>query len=582
MTGFRFVLGALAVGTAVWACGSSDGEGSSVSPSADAQAAEDGSSLPFEPDHDAAANESDGGDPAIPQCTVGAPEGERVVATTSGLVQGKEAGDTIAFLGIPFAAPPVGELRFKAPAPPACWTDVRPATDYGKKCAQTKVVGGGVDGDEDCLTLNVWTPSLPTAKNEKLPVLMWMYGGANVFGASNQQILSNQYDGQKLADSQHAVVVSFNYRVGAFGFLAHPALSAESDHKVSGNYGLLDAIQALKWVRANIAKFSGDPARVMFFGESAGAFNTCALVSSPLAKGLFSAALMQSGTCEAPTMTYRYGKGEEVAKAVKCDGAVNVAECLRKAPVDALVALAPLELSAGPEKVDLGHYSDLSFGTSVDGYVLPDVPLKRIAAGLHNPVPMVIGSNANEAEIFVQQGTLLTCGDVTDRLNANFDDKSIVKKISDLYPCSFLNPRRAYVDGVSDMVFTCASRRALRAIAQGGKSAGYRYYFTHTYQLGPEAILRAFHTAEIPFVFGTFSALGYVPTSGETKLSETMQSYWSHFAATGSPTAPAAPLWEAYVSSRDNAIVLDTTIESRDGIQSEKCDFWDSLLPKTP
>jgi len=582
MKRFSFVLGAAACAGLIWACGSADDGATSSSGSLLDAATADDATASFVPDLDSTAGEVDGGDPAIPQCAVGAAEGERVVATSSGLIQGKQAGDTVAFLGVPFASPPVGELRFKPPAPPACWTDVRPATDYGNKCAQTKVVGSGVDGDEDCLTLNIWTPALPSEQSEKLPVLMWMYGGANVFGASNQQILSNQYDGQKLADSQHAVVVSFNYRVGAFGFLAHPALSAESDHKVSGNYGLLDAIQALKWVRANIAKFSGDPSRVMFFGESAGAFNTCALVSSPLAKGLFSAALMQSGTCEAPTMEYRYGKGEEVAKAVKCDGATNIAACLRSASIEDLVALAPLELSAGPEKVDLGHYSDLLFGTSVDGYVLPDVPLKRIAAGLHNPVPMVIGSNANEAEIFVQQGTLLTCGDVTDRLNANFDDASIVKKISDLYPCSFLNPRRSYVDGVSDMVFTCAARRALRAVAKGGKAAGYRYYFKHTYQLGPEAVLRAFHTAEIPFVFGTFSSLGYVPTPGESKLSETIQSYWGHFAATGTPTAAGAPLWEAYVASRDNAIVLDTTIEATDGIQTEKCDFWDSLLPKTP
>ena len=242
-----------------------------------------------------------GSRPSAIMCSVGSSTDPLVVATDKGLVKGMTAGSGLAFLGIPFGKPPTGSLRFMPPEPADCWSDVADATHYGNTCAQWN---GIVIGSEDCLNLNVWTPALPSSTSTPLPVIVWMYGGGNLLGGTNFGLSEfglgqNVYDGQARANAQHAVVVSFNYRVGVLGFLAHPALKAANPENTTGNYGLLDALLALQWVQDNAAAFGGDNTHVMLFGQSAGAFNTCALVASPLAHGLFSSALMESGNCAA-------------------------------------------------------------------------------------------------------------------------------------------------------------------------------------------------------------------------------------------------------------------------------------------
>lgn len=513
-----------------------------------------------------------------PVCAVAPASGPLVVATSRGLVQGKKLGDISAFLGIPFASPPLGALRFAPPEQAACWDGVKKAIDFGAACPQTKTVGPGVEGEEDCLTINVWTPSLTPTK--QAPVLMFMYGGANIMGSSNQAgVAGAMYDGQALANAQKAVVVTFNYRVGAFGFLTHPALAVGSAKGVSGNYGLQDAILALHWVQDNVGTFGGDKSKVMFFGESAGAFNTCALVTSPLAAGLFSSALMQSGSCGVPPTSRRYAQAQDFVKAVHCDTAADVAACLRAAPVADLVGATGSfnDLVAAKQSgpLDVTQVSDMSFGANVDGYVLPDAPLKTIAAGKANAVALVVGTNADEANIFLPPGTVTSCFDYDAKLQTAYGTRA--DAVRALYPCSALNPTKAYAQIMTDLVFACPSRRALRALATANKAPIYRYHFVHTYSYGSLAALGAFHVAEIPFVFGTFGGLGYVPTQYDQAFSATIQGYWARFAATQDPNGAGQPYWEKYVASRDNAATLTVNVGSKDGISTAACDYWDTL-----
>jgi para-nitrobenzyl esterase len=219
-----------------------------------------------------------------------------VVATSFGAIRGTSQGGVLTFKGVPYAAPPVGDLRWRNPAPHDCWTDARDANAFGNQCPQIR--SASVVGDEDCLTLNVWAPQ-GAASNGALPVMFFLLGGGNVQGSTSEQLANGTYlyDGAVLAQKGNAVIVTANYRLGALGFLAHPALTADAGQTTHGNYGIMDQIAALQWVQQNISNFGGDPARVLLFGESAGANDTCILLASPLGAGLFSRALMESPIC---------------------------------------------------------------------------------------------------------------------------------------------------------------------------------------------------------------------------------------------------------------------------------------------
>jgi para-nitrobenzyl esterase len=438
-------------------------------------------------------------------------------------------------------------------------------------------------GSEDCLSLNVWTPSLAPAPQAQRPVMVFVYGGGNVIGATNQQLLGgNLYDGTALANAQDVVVITFNYRLGALGFLAHPSLSEASRDKRSGNYGLFDALLALRWVQANAANFGGDAQRVMLFGESAGAFNTCALVGSPLAKGLFSAALMESGNCSAPLMTDRYAAAGDFAKRVQCDGVPDVVSCLKSAPLDQVVVNSGslYDLIPGDNPTDPKTIGDLPFGASVDGYLLPASPLDALRKGMHNHIPLVLGSNMDEFAVFsvVPNAVPTTCQAYQDRLKANFGP--LADQVFAHYPCSILDPvsgHDAYIKAISAALFTCPSRRAVAAAAGSQAEPVYRFLFTHHYDYGALLPLGAFHTAELEFVFNSFNALSYLPTPGESALSARIQSRWSGLARASLPDGPAGISWPQYNPALDNALALDTNDSVVNGFDAEGCDFWDSV-----
>lgn len=515
-------------------------------------------------------------------CPAGASSGDPlVVATDRGAVRGKKDGDATAFLGIPFAAPPVGALRFHRPEDVACWTGVRDAQAYGAACPQRLTSASLPEGNEDCLFLNVWTPSAEPAK--KRPVLFFVYGGVEVMGSSNQTIpggvSGNTYDGKALATREDVVVVSFNYRLGPLGFLSHPGLDAENGGKPSGNWALMDAITALEWVSSNIARFGGDPARVMVFGESAGALNACALYASPLTKGLLSSVLMESGACDAAPVAYRQKQAAALADAQGCKGDANgVVACLRGRDAAALMPDVPGQVNFFDKERTSDPKSSwyLGWGPVIDGFVLPDSPLSMIRRGEQHHVPFAIGSNANETELFVPD-VIHTCLDYTLDVQSRFG--ALSSEILTRYPCTaYLTPRQATVDWTTDAQFTCPARRIARAAAANQTEPVHRYWYTHV-PSGTLGVMRSFHASELPFLFDTFRvANASVATPGEQTLTTHLEGYWARFAATGDPNGGGAPTWPAYTTGVESLVVLDEAIATTTKLKDEKCAFWDALV----
>jgi para-nitrobenzyl esterase len=495
------------------------------------------------------------------------------VATARGLVKGQQGSGLITFFGIPFVTAPVGDLRWRPPQEHACWSDTLMATAYGSECVQKNVITGNVEGNEDCLYLNVWTPRL----DGKMPVLFFVHGGANVLGSANQPVINgNQYDGSALAIRENAVVVSANYRLGPLGFLAHPAL--EDGAGASGNYGIYDQLAALHWVQRNIARFGGDPARVMVFGESAGAMNTCVLVATPLAKGLFSSALMESGGCETVTKASAETTGVKFAEQKLGCFAKSDGSCLRGLSANTIIG-ATDAFSLSPAAVanfdpSLGLAGSLPWVANVDGELLTATPLATIQAGKHNPVPFAIGSNSQEAGLFLASTNIPTCQQYETNIQMMFGAASA--QVLAHYPCSaYATPKDAEIDAATDLFFTCGTRRAARAAAAHQAPPVFRYYFSHN----TSSILGsgAFHSSEIPYVFATFSAVGSTPSAAETMLSQSMEDYWGNLAAYGTPGATASVAWPLYLTGIESTLVLDAPISSQVQLKAANCDFWDQL-----
>jgi len=492
-----------------------------------------------------------------------------LAVTESGLVRGVRSGDTFAFRGIPFAASPVGALRWRPPASLQPWSGVRDAAAFGPRCPQLDAADN-VAGDEDCLTLNVWTPA-DYSPASGLPVLVFIHGGGHVQGAASEQASDGTYlyDGARLATGARAVVVTLQYRLGALGFVAIPALGGESPSGVAANFGLLDVIAALQWVSRNVASFGGDPTRVLAFGESAGAVETCMLVASPLATGLFSAALMESGACVASPRSVAEAFGDGFVTAAGCTDAADVPACLRGLPLAAVVQAVPAHASVA------GRGS--GFQPAVDGLVLPDLPESLLAAGRHNRVPLVVGANSDEtgrdapmlaSEAEYRAAVLALVGGI----------QALADAVVQRYPVAeYGTPRKAYVALTSDAKFICTARRAARAAASGG-SRVWRYFFTHALDNGGAVLhsLGATHGLELAFVFDHLDIAGYTPSAGERALATGIVASWGRLAANGDPAGPGAS-WPPYDTARDPFQQLEDPLAAGEGVRTAQCDFWDSL-----
>jgi len=441
------------------------------------------------------------------------------VGTHAGAVHGAWADtreDVRVYRGIPYASPPVGELRFKPPQPPAAWSGVREATRPAPACMQS-IVGsmlpwtreymhnGAVS--EDCLYLNLWTAA--KAPSERRPVLVYIYGG----GFSQGSIEVPIYDGAQLA-RQGVVVVMMNYRLGALGFLAHPALAGESPHHASGNYGLLDQIEALRWVRQNIAAFGGDPQRVTIAGQSAGAISAYLLTASPLAQGLFERAIIQSG----PGALAAFGFASVSAMASPRAGAEQAgqkfADALQATTAQRLRALDAKQFLAPP-----GANGGTRFGPAVDGWVLPQDPESLYAAHRFNDVPVLIGMMADEGSAFG----------------------------------GYSAERAAQARALG----RTATDEFLSARARVSRQPAFAYYFAHAIPWPQQPQFGAFHSGELPYTFDNLALLDRPWTATDRALAHTVSAYWVQFATSGSPQKAGLPAWPPYVPGSQQFMVFD-------------------------
>jgi para-nitrobenzyl esterase len=485
-----------------------------------------------------------------------------VVHVEQGDLRGSLSGSTYAFEGIPYAAPPLEALRWRPPAPATAWPGVRDALQFAEACPQLS--SGAVVGNEDCLALNVWAPTESPASGR--PVIVWIHQGGNHQGASFR---NPAVDGEYWVESQGVVFVSIAYRLGALGFLAHPALDAESRRQVSGNYALLDQIAALRWIRKNIAAFGGDPGRVTLLSESAGADDVCVLLTTPLARNLFARAIMESSYsgCGAPSLAAQeQTTGATLVSRVGCAGAADVAACLRALSTEAIVTALPGQLDLEPR----------IYSPNVDGFVLPDVPLALMAT-TNNATSgeLIIGSNAQETATRV--GTpIADVATYEDRIHARYGD-ALGNAVLDIYPASeFASPQDAFIAATTDEIHTCPTRRIARQMSRNGRV--HRFFFTHAVENDPALHAQgAYHTLELNFVFRALSAFPF--SEGEIALADSMANYWGQFARTGQPNQRGSTRWPRFESGNEAFLSLDNTIGAGHRLRSDQCDFWDAAPP---
>ncbi len=495
------------------------------------------------------------------------PVDRTVVAVESGRVSGAPVdGDVWVYKGIPFAAPPIGSLRWRPPQPVAAWDGVRDATAFGPACMQAKRGEGSFYGqivdrmDEDCLYLNVWTPA---AAGAALPVMVWIHGGGLTSGHGSEVT----YDGTNMA-RRGVVLITINYRLGPFGYLAHPLLSAESEHNASGNYGTLDQLAALRWVKQNIAAFGGDPGRVTIFGESAGSWSVNHLMASPLSAGLFQRAIGESGG--------GFGSsGTAVSRAAaEASGEGFAAGALGPDVEPTLVAMRAKtadEIMAAPR-------TGVRFSANVDGWVFPDTIYHVFAAGRQQNVPVIVGSNANESATLGGGRGGATLAEY--RAEAHPTYGALADDFLATYPAaSDADVVKARVAGNTDLTFGWEMRTWARMM-DTVSSPAYQYFFSHV-PPGPDADRNgAFHAGEIIYAFNNLGKSPYPYANGpygdvDRQLSNRMASYWVNFAATGDPNGEGLPVWPAYDTQADTALEFGDTVQVSTGIRKDRLDFID-------
>jgi para-nitrobenzyl esterase len=505
------------------------------------------------------------------------------VKIDTGLVQGVAAsgtGDVVVFRGIPYAAPPVGELRWRPPQPAKAWEGVRECAKFGAAAPQSNSpllssfpgMTLGAQTNENCLYLNVWTPAHRPA--EKLPVMVWVHGGGYTLGADSQPL----YEGTNLS-KRGVVVVGMNYRLGALGFLAHPALSAESPKGVSGNYGLLDQIEALRWVQKNIAAFGGDPERVTVFGESAGGNSVYSLLLSPLAKGLFQRAIPESGgtlnfaQLKKPAYGRRSAEEQGIEFAKKCgvkEGPGQLA-ALRALPIDVLLNSVPgMERSATIDFRNAG----MRLAPIVDGWAIPDDPMTMFQQGLGNAVPTIVGANGNEGSMFTLVSKLPANAEAFNAiLDRDFGSK-FAAAFKELYPPA--QAKKSVTELMGDFSFVDSARFVARNYEHVHAPA-YLYNFSHVASGALGKMLGAHHGSEIAFVFDNLQ-LGNEHSPADLKVRDAMIGYWVQFAATGNPNRQGLPEWPAYNVTDDRCLLVTDEVQTAQHFRKAKLDVIDAVM----
>jgi para-nitrobenzyl esterase len=498
-----------------------------------------------------------------------------VVATQSGRVKGVVDGPVVKFLGIPYAAPPTGKLRWKPPQAPKPWHIVRDASQPGPACPQPPSFFGPASENEDCLYLNVYAPK--DASGE-LPVIVWIHGGDFIAGQGSD------YDGSALVQAGNVIIVSVNYRLGIFGFLAHPALDREASDHSSGNYGILDQQLALHWVQENIRAFGGDPHNVTVAGESAGGLSVLTHIASPTSAGLFQRAIVESGGFRLAWTTAQEARtaGRKIAKNLGCTTAV--AKCLRaQSAAQLLVAQGP---STSLEAL-------LQWGPNVSGALLPQQPLTAVFGGTFNRVPLLMGSNHDEGRLFVgvsfgQEGMQITADTYPDIVKSVFGGIAAPLVLA-AYPLdAYANPDLAFATLFGDSGLSCQSYLIERILAK--RAEVYVYEFAD--ETAPMVFLPVYdfpygatHTSELPYLFPEIEGYQYglgkaVLDSDQQQLAATMRTLWTQFAKYGNPNRNDLPRWAPYDDSTDDvlSLVAPAPAMSRGFVSDHKCLLWSPLL----
>jgi len=511
---------------------------------------------------------------ALPTASV-ALSSEPVVQIASGLLRSTEVESTIAFRGIPYARPPIGELRWQPPQPALPWQGVREARQPGSACTQraaglatffapmAEAYGAdyaqtSIESSEDCLYLDVWAPEWPVKR--LLPVMVWLHGGSNIVGSGT----ASTYDGVSL--TKHGVVlVTLNYRLGVMGFFNHPELTAESPHHSSGNYGLLDQLAALEWVQQNIAQFGGDPENVTLFGESAGAIDAARLMSSPLAAGLFKRVISESGPA--------FEVGQTLAQAEAFGSAVGDAAPgnERATPLEKLRAMPAAEVEALVGKAKERFATDNTAAT-VDGWVLPMSPQRAFLTSSIQKVDLLIGLNGREISAF----RLFAAAAAKASGGANgFADAGGLEQLSEaarpyfgrwtnsalaIYIGKILSSKNAGIDRAGTDVYFACPIGAMASLTHAHGQQVFAYRFDRSIPGKGEAELGAFHSLEVPYVFGSLRdrEWRWLPsTADDAALSKLLQSYWTNFAKTGNPNGPGLPSWPAWSDEDKEFLVVN-------------------------
>lgn len=496
------------------------------------------------------------------------------IQTPLGPIRGFTEAGSETYLGIPYARPPVGDLRWRSPQPVAPWREPLDATGLSPSCPQFAPPFNMLMGEEDCLYLNVWAPVQKPA--QPMPVMVWIHGGGFTAGKAAY----TPADGQKLAVQTGTVVVAMNYRLGVFGFLADRELSSEDPaHPVSGNYGIEDQAAALRWVRDNIAAFGGDPANVTIFGQSAGGVSVCAQLASPASAGLFQRAIIQSGPCATPLSKLEDVSvlGQRLGEGLGCNDKPDRLACMRGKPAAEVAEVLPPDPS-------------FAFGEGytvwwpvLDGRIIPEQFEAAFAGGRFNKVPVINGATLDEGSLIVWLShnflfKPLQPEQYLDRLEYLVGDRHTAELVAAQYPLgNYSDPFEALTEAFSDGFFNCQTRNISLALSRQVPVWAYQFDYREAPFFIPGADLKAFHAAEIQYIFANPMSVTMSEFEGEQgELSRQMMGLWTQFARSGDPNRQGLAPWPRFEPG-DRTLLFDADTTVATHVHRGDCNFWDRI-----
>ncbi len=506
------------------------------------------------------------------------PGGFEFISTSYGNLVGSNNGKVKAFLGVRFAQPPVGDLRWANPQPLKSWKGYKTALLSGAGCIQGGSPTGVFIANEDCLFLDVWAP----AKGADLPVMVWFHGGGLLQGSGSEL----QYRGEMLAQEQNVIVVNVNSRLSFMGYVATPGLTAESGYGGSGNQGFLDQVEALKWVKSEIARFGGDPDNITIFGESGGAIGICSLLASPMADGLFERALMQSGSCRmvrTPNLAGGEEKGIDLFERIGCGDAADPLACARALPIKTIVDKVEIDNN----ELFVEHPDDWAYypTSNIDGYFLQAHPLELLKAGVKPGVDILVGHNKDEGTMFVGlRDHVNTQEGYMDYLRGFYGD--MAEQFAEVYPLeNYASAGHAAASIAGDGFMDCPAREMADVMSDTGHRV-FAYQFVQDINSFTTDILLQLqrgknsppwgttHATEVPYIFGYSSFLGNIDTDERRHTRDVMMTYWANFARSGDPNGGDLPFWPQYFHEQSDYIKLGGNFDTASNLKPAECDFW--------